>query len=798
VLAISASVVVLIAVLIPGTALAQTDAAASESTPVQVAVIADPGPAADTLATRIRSETEALFAPRRPVQASVVQGTDPWTPADAKKAYQSAQSTDPDAIVVVGPISLSSLCVGPDPTGAAPLIGMTTGSGLLVPDSTADQCTLVGPTGWPLHSTHAFRNLTPLSSVTVAIDARVVKHVPEAAERIQRRGEDAGLQTRLVPISPDPSDLPPLASSDAVVLDHVDRMSGRSLEPIIGSLTDRGLPVFAHDPAVVERHGALAAPDRPARQRARHAALAIERVVTNAPPPAQTHDADSASVDPPLVVNETTAETLGLALPWDVQVSARLVGTSSSNGEAFTLETAMRKSITANLQLQAKRQEVAAQSNRIDVARARMLPQVQVSATGQAVSEDLASASFGAQPERQLSSAVSVRQVLFSEPAFAQFSVERRMQAVREFRRQSTRLDAAKNAADAYLAVLEARAGVSIQRENVRTVRTNLRAAQTRRQAGAADPREVSRLETELARAEQGLLRALGRKHAAEIQYNRVLNRPLDADVELAQPATAKASEILDQFPYTDRLEQSGKAPAFREFWIAEAEERAPEVEAVDRLVSARKRQLTSTTRSFWLPQISLEGRLSQRLHEDGVGTSSPSLPLSNSPGGQFSLPTPPDQQWSVGITASLPLFQGTERAARRRQAKKQLQASRTEQAMAELGVEQKVRTALVQLETAYASAERAIRAAKSAQQTLDVTQAAYREGTASLVDLIDAQNAALATREKAATTAYDVLRQWMAVQRAGGSFRPLRTPQEQAAFEQRLDTVLSDRPDPR
>jgi outer membrane protein TolC len=151
-----------------------------------------------------------------------------------------------------------------------------------------------------------------------------------------------------------------------------------------------------------------------------------------------------------------------------------------------------------------------------------------------------------------------------------------------------------------------------------------------------------------------------------------------------------------------------------------------------------------------------------------------------------------------VGITASLPLFQGTERAARRRQAKKQLQASRTEQAMAELGVEQKVRTALVQLETAYASAERAIRAAKSAQQTLDVTQAAYREGTASLVDLIDAQNAALATREKAATTAYDVLRQWMAVQRAGGSFRPLRTPQEQAAFEQRLDTVLSGRPDPR
>ncbi|MFB6273846.1 MAG: TolC family protein [Salinibacter sp.] len=454
----------------------------------------------------------------------------------------------------------------------------------------------------------------------------------------------------------------------------------------------------------------------------------------------------------------------------------------------------MRESVTANLELKAKRQTVAAQSNQVDAARARLLPQVQVSATGRAVSEERASASFGAQPEQQLSSAVSVRQILFSEPAFAKLSVERRMQAVREFRRQSTRLDAAKNAADAYLGVLEARAGVTIQRENMRTVRTNLQAARTRRRAGAADPRGVSRMETELARAEQGLLRALGRQRAAELQYNRVLNRPLDADVVLAQTATADPSKILAQFPYADRLDESGKATAFRRFWVAEARERAPEVKAVERLVGTRKRQLTSANRSFWMPEISLEGTFSQRLHEGGVGTSSPSLPFLNSPDGQFTLPTPPDQQWSVGITASFPLFRGTERAAQRRQAKKQLAASRTEQAMAKLGVEQKVRTALVQLETDYASAERALRAARAAQQTLDVTEAVYREGTASLIDLIDAQNAALAARQQAATTAYEVLRKWRAVQRAGGSFRPLRTPQEQAAFEQRLDAILSGR----
>jgi outer membrane protein TolC len=794
----AAAALILVGLLIPGLLLAQVDAPAVDGSPVDVAVVADPGPAADSLVARLRSETEALFAGHRPVEASVTLGSEAWTPAAATDAYQSARASDPDVIVVVGPISIASLCTGAD-TPAPPIVAVPTGSGLLVPDDSGASCTVVGPTGWPSRTLRAASRLAPVRSVAIGVDARVADHVPGARERVRRRGEEAGLRARLVPFSAQTSDLEPIVSPDpdAVFVDHVDRMADASLGTIVDALTGRGLPVFAQDPPVVERHGALAAPDQPGRTRARHAALAVERAVTDTPPPARTR-ADSLSVTRSLVVNEATADALGLALPWDVQVSARLVGAPAPEGEPLTLEATMRKSITANLELRAKRQQVAAQANQIDAARARLLPQVQISATGQTVSEDVASASFGSQPEQQLSSAVSVRQVIFNEPAFAQLSVERRMQAVREFRRQSTRLDAAKSAADAYLAVLAARTGVKIQRENVRTVRTNLRAAQTRRRAGAADPREVSRLETELARAEQDLLRALGRTRAAEIQYNSVLNRPLAVPVELAQTAAADPPAILDQFPYADRLERNGEATAFRQFWVAEAQKHAPEVAAVERLVGARKRQLASATRSFWMPTISLEGTLSQRLHEDGVGTSSPSLPLSTGSGGSFSLPSPPDQQWSVGITASLPLFQGAERAARRRQAKEQLEASRTEQAMAELGVEQKVRTALVQLETAYASAERAIRAAQAAQQTLEVTQAAYREGTASLVDLIDAQNAALATRERASTTAYEVLQRWMAVQRAGGSFRPLRPPQEQAAFERRLDAVLSGRSDPR
>jgi outer membrane protein TolC len=116
---------------------------------------------------------------------------------------------------------------------------------------------------------------------------------------------------------------------------------------------------------------------------------------------------------------------------------------------------------------------------------------------------------------------------------------------------------------------------------------------------------------------------------------------------------------------------------------------------------------------------------------------------------------------------------------------------------IAQLGVEQSVRTALVNVETSYEAAERALHAADAAQRTLDVTQAAYRQGTASLVDLIDAQTTALQTRQEASDAAYDLIRDWIAVQRAGGSFRVLRTPQEQSAFLDRLrEFVPSGGPD--
>jgi outer membrane protein TolC len=783
--------------------------------PVRIALVVDTGPAADSLAGTVRAEIRSLLEPATPVQFSRFS-----TPDAAAVPRDTHRTT---AVIAVGPGAASRLCRPPDnssgrshrdSTGPShfqtPVFAVSSGSGILMAHTgnSGTRCTVVGPVGWPSETFRAFQRLVHFDRVDVFVDAEVADAVDNASHRVRQIGREAGVTARLVPVRDGTrSESTGIRSEKegnvrrAVFLDHLDRWDAREVEALTGRLAEGSAAVFAYNPRHVTHHGALAAPDVIERLRARRTALAIEQVVRdNLSRATQTQRRDSLGADHTatqrmerLVVNRSVARRQGVDLPWDIQVRARLVGTRAAAGEssAMSLAASMRESIRSNLALEAEIQQTAAQANRVDIARSRLLPQVTASATGTTVSEEVAAASFGSQPEREVSSTLSFRQVLFNEPAFAELSVERRMQAMREFERQATRLDAAQQAADAYIRVLQTRAGVRIQRENVRVVRANLKAARSRRSAGVADRREVSRLETQLARAEQGLLRALGRERRAEIAYNRVLDRPLDADVRLDRSPGVDPRPVLQDFPYIDLLDTPTEARSFERFWVQTARTRAPQVEAVKRLVQARERQVTSANRAFWMPQLSLEGAVSQRLSEAGEGTSGLRLPL-GSDGGGTSIPTPPDEQWSLSLTASFPLFNGTERAAQKRRASDQLAASRTRRRISRTQAEQAARTALVNLETSVEAVRRALQAADAAQQTLDVTQAAYREGTATLVDLIDAQSTALSTRQEASDAAYGVLSDWVALQRAAGSFRVLRTPDEQAEFEQRLRTRLS------
>ena len=112
----------------------------------------------------------------------------------------------------------------------------------------------------------------------------------------------------------------------------------------------------------------------------------------------------------------------------------------------------------------------------------------------------------------------------------------------------------------------------------------------------------------------------------------------------------------------------------------------------------------------------------------------------------------------------------------------------RTERELTRNLVEQRVRIVVELAGGSYASIEQANLAADAAQRTRELVTDAYGRGAVSILDLLDAQNAALVTREVAANAVYDFLIDLMQAQRAIGQFDFFRTPEDLADFEQRMD----------
>ena len=86
-----------------------------------------------------------------------------------------------------------------------------------------------------------------------------------------------------------------------------------------------------------------------------------------------------------------------------------------------------------------------------------------------------------------------------------------------------------------------------------------------------------------------------------------------------------------------------------------------------------------------------------------------------------------------------------------------------------------------------FAGIELAEAATVAARQNLDLVTGAYEQGVVPILDLLDAQHAALVAEEDAAHAVYDHLLDQMAVQRALGRFRFFMSQEESVAFDARL-----------
>lgn len=628
-----------------------------------------------------------------------------------------------------------------------------------------------------------FQEVVPFRHLVSLNTRDFLENVPGIDGRIQGLMDEFESELTVIPVGSSVEEVLEAipAEADAVLAYPLLRLESDEIGRLISGLNERGLPTFAmyFSREYVEQGMLTGISEDSMARRARRVALNVQRILLG-------EDAGTLAVDFPeresLIINMATARAINAFPSFALETVGELINEAREDvTRQLGLRSAMEEAIAANLDLAARDREVAGGEKEIPIANSFRLPQFDIAATGVIIDRDRASATF--QPERVFSPSLTLTQLIYSEPANANVTIQKHLQEAREHDRESLRLDIAQDAATAYLDVLRAKTRERILKDNLEVSRSNLLLARVRESIGVAGPAEVYRWETRIAANRSEVIEASATRNQLEIALNRVLNWPVEEpfvteELDLEGPMLQYVQN--DFRPY---LSNRWYFSLFRDFMAELGLVQSPELLAFEAAIAAQERSLDASRRAFYAPEIVFQGSV-ERPIRGGVNSSGGVFPPDLFPG--LAIESPNDINWTLFFDVSLPLFTSGERPAIRDQDVESLSRLRFERASAAQRVEQRIRSALHAAGAAHAGIQLAQQAAEAARRTLELVTDSYSRGAVSILGLLDAQNASVVADEAAENAVYDFLVRWMDVERSVGRIYLLVGPDEREALFRR------------
>jgi outer membrane protein TolC len=624
-----------------------------------------------------------------------------------------------------------------------------------------------------------FLEIHPFSKLAVIVQPALAEAMPNLPDSVLASLAELNVEVIQVPARATPEEtvaaIPPEA--EAVYVLPLMRFTWEDIDVLAEGLKTSGLPSFSMFGVHEVERGLLAS----TRTRdfwprlARRMALNVQRVLLGEDPGAIPV---SFVENPRLVINMRTARAVGVFPTWLAMSGAELLHEEETEGiQKMSLIDAVMRAEEGNLDLSAFDRQVAAGREVVAEARGLVRPQVFAGASGIAIDEDRAAASFGSQAEQSFAASLALDQVIYSEPLFANVTIQKRLQQSLEVQREKLRLDVIQEAATAYLIVLRTSGLYEIQKENLRVTRRNLELAQIRQRIGAAGASEVYRWESAIATAESEMVTLRENVNVTKVNLNRVLNQPLNTkfipeDVDHLNEAFMSGDLRTWQYVYSPRSYE-----IFVEFMVVVGLESSVEVKALEAAIGAAERVLVATRRQLYIPDVFLSAEVREILAKSGAGTDPIDLPI------PIDFPRVDDTSWSVGLFGALEVYSGGANRAAKRRAQEELFQLQTERNAVANRVEQRIRSALMLVGASFNSIELSQAAADAALKSLDLVSESYVTGAVSITELLDAQAAALRASEGASNAVYDFLIDLMEVERSMSSFGFFQTEEERETF---------------
>ncbi len=627
----------------------------------------------------------------------------------------------------------------------------------------------------------AFREIVPFTQLALLIDGAIAEAIPGIQDEALRAADELGISiTEVKGVDSADSILTSIpASAEAVYVGPLPALSTIEYERLVGGLIERRLPSFAFEGKTEVARGLLVgiAPAIQMDRLARRVALNVRRILLGeaaASLPVAFARAGG------LVINMRTARAIGFSPGWQLLTRAELLHEEPEGTEPpLTLTGAVREAVELNLNLRIARSGVVAGRENIAQARSALLPQIGLSGRSLLIDEDDALAVPG-QSELTTSGSITLDQIIYSEPAWANLAIQERLQLAREHEREQVRLDIVLETTQTYLDVLSAKTNTRVQKDNLRLSRSNLELAKGRRRVGAAGPSEVFRWESEIANARRAVVEAQAQTRVAEIALNALLHRPLEEIVTPVEVGLDQPVLITSQQQLFDLIDNPASFYVLRDFIVEDAKATGPELRQLDARIQAQERLLKSAKNAYWHPTVNLRADHTEIF--DRSGDRGPALSGVD------------DSNTSIALNLSLPLTTGGARGAQKAKAYEELNGLRLQRQATGERIDQRVRAALHITQSAYTAIRLSRQAADAAESNFVVVRDAYSRGTLSIVDLLDAQNAALVADLRAATAVYDFIRALMDVERAAARFDFFLTPEDQINWFARVSRYFAER----
>ena len=628
------------------------------------------------------------------------------------------------------------------------------------------------------------RDIVRFDRMTLIVGEEVVEHLDAPEQPVQLASQHLGIETRLVvargsaqqTLDAIPED------TEAIYIGPVFKWSDDEMQLLVDGINAQDLPSYAGGGVKWVERGALATMETEEDEirRMRRAAIFVQRIHMGEP-------AGSFPISfeqrPVLVINMATAKAIGTWPRFAVMAEARMINDQSgTRGPLITLEIAMRDAVRANLDLMAQGLEIDASYEGVKVSRGNWLPQA--GADGDFLFNDPAvSSSFG-QAQRQFTWGISGSQLLYSPRSHADLRFRRDTYWSTEHDYMAARLDTMLESGEAYLNVLRAKNTERVNRDNLKLTRKNLSLAETRNTIGVAGREEVFRWQTQIAESRSSVIGASAVRNQAEINLNRLLNRPLEAPFRVPPPEDVRAVTPGSDPRLNKYLQDPWSFKVFREFMAKEAILNSPEIRSIDSTISSRDELLKGERRQLGIPDVAVIGGFTHIPYVGGTGAEPPPT-VDGFPGRQTFT-------WNVGAAATLTLFDGTSNYARIRRTFRELDRLHTDRAVIAQRLEQNVRAALHQAGFSYANIDLSSDAAEASSKNLELVTDLYLRGAADIIQLVDAQNQALGAALAAANALYDFLIDALRVQRAAGSFSLEGTQEDRDDFIERIDAFAA------